>query len=51
MEGPSIRIIDNFVEDSEELLTKLRDEIEWDERMRARKTASFGVAYTISHIS
>jgi len=51
MEGPSIRIIDSFVDDPEELLIKLRDEIEWDERMRARKTASFGVAYNYSGIT
>ena len=45
------RFIDNFIENSNELFVSLRDNIVWDERIRARKTASFGVAYDYSGIT
>ena len=48
MEG--ITFIKNFVDDSQELFEVLTKKIDWDERMKARKTASFGVAYNYSQI-
>lgn len=43
--------IENFIDDSSILFEKLKTNIEWDERMKARMTASFGVAYNYSQIS
>ena len=48
---PELVFIDNFIENSNELFVSLRDNIVWDERIRARKTASFGVAYDYSGIT
>ncbi|WP_231373998.1 alpha-ketoglutarate-dependent dioxygenase AlkB [Aureivirga marina] len=41
----------NFIENSAELYSFLKDFVLWDERMKARKTASFGEAYNYSQIS
>ncbi|BDD05292.1 alpha-ketoglutarate-dependent dioxygenase AlkB [Aureibacter tunicatorum] len=49
MEG--IIYIENFVDESEELFEYLRVNLNWDERMSSRKTASFGLAYNYSQIS
>ncbi|MFL5730577.1 MAG: alpha-ketoglutarate-dependent dioxygenase AlkB [Cytophagaceae bacterium] len=49
MEG--ITFIENFLEDGEKLFDYLRDYVAWDERMAARKTASFGAAYNYSQMS
>ena len=46
-----ISYIENFINDSPNLFDELRMEIEWDERMKARLTASFGVAYNYSQIT
>jgi alkylated DNA repair dioxygenase AlkB len=46
-----ITFISNFVADPEALFISLRDNVLWDERMTARKTASFGVAYNYSQMS
>lgn len=43
--------IENFVENSLALFEKLKTNIKWDERMKARLTASFGVAYNYSQIT
>lgn len=43
--------VENFIEDSWSLFEELKTEIEWDERMKARLTASFGTAYNYSDIS
>lgn len=51
MNEPKIRLIQNFVDDSEALFKLLETSIEWDERMKARKTASFGVSYNYSGIT
>ncbi|MDY6898936.1 MAG: alpha-ketoglutarate-dependent dioxygenase AlkB [Cyanobacteriota bacterium] len=51
MKEPELVFIDNFIKDSNELFVLLRDNIVWDERIRARKTASFGVAYDYSNIT
>ena len=42
--------IDNFIEDSQKLFEALNHKILWDERMTARKTASFGKAYNYSQM-
>ena len=51
MEEPGIRIIDSFWGTPDELFEYLRDNVHWDERMKARKTASFGVSYDYSGIT
>ncbi|MBV6625765.1 MAG: alpha-ketoglutarate-dependent dioxygenase AlkB [Rivularia sp. (in: Bacteria)] len=48
---PELLFIDNFIENSHGLFAFLRDNIVWDERIKARKTASFGVAYDYSNIT
>lgn len=45
-----ITFIENFLEEPILLFEKLQD-VKWDERMQARKTASFGRAYNYSQIS
>jgi alkylated DNA repair dioxygenase AlkB len=45
---PKITLIDNFINNPYELFTRIRDSIIWDERIKARKTASFGVSYDYS---
>ncbi|HEX8021615.1 alpha-ketoglutarate-dependent dioxygenase AlkB [Mucilaginibacter sp.] len=49
MEG--ILYIENFIVDPASLFSFLTMNVVWDERMAARKTASFGVAYNYSQIS
>ncbi|MCX4029277.1 hypothetical protein H0A36_07290 [Endozoicomonas sp. SM1973] len=51
MKEPSIKIIESFVKKPEKLFECLRDSIKWDERMKARKTASFGLSYDYSGIT
>lgn len=46
-----ITFIPDFVPDPERLFSSLRNNVLWDERMLARKTASFGVAYNYSQMS
>ena len=41
---------DNFLDNSQDLLNDLIQNVIWDERIRARKTASFGVPYNYSQI-
>ncbi|AFY56378.1 alkylated DNA repair protein [Rivularia sp. PCC 7116] len=48
---PELVFIDNFIENSSALFVSLWDNIVWDERIKARKTASFGVAYDYSNIT
>ncbi len=43
--------IENFIDNTSELFETLKSTINWDTRMSARKTASFGVAYNYSQIS
>lgn len=45
-----IKFIKDFCVNSFDLFNYLEKNIEWDERMSARKTASFGVAYNYSQI-
>lgn len=43
--------LNNFIENSDELFKYLVTEVNWDERMAARRTASFGKAYNYSQIA
>lgn len=45
---PDLLYIPDFIDDHVTLLDALIEGVEWDERMRARKTASFGVPYNYS---
>lgn len=46
-----ITYIEDFIENSEQLFDHLLANIEWDDRMKARKTASYGIAYNYSQMS
>lgn len=46
-----ITYLDNFIDDSIELFDYLKKSVDWDKRMVARKTASFGEAYNYSQIT
>ena len=48
---PNIIIIENFIKNADALFKEIRDSVNWDERIKARKTASFGVAYNYSGIT
>ncbi|MDJ0681625.1 MAG: hypothetical protein QNJ18_17390 [Xenococcaceae cyanobacterium MO_167.B52] len=48
---PNITIIENFINNPNSLFIEIRDEVDWDTRIKARKTASFGVAYNYSGIT
>ena len=48
---PNITIIENFINNPDELFIYIREHVIWDERIKARKTASFGVSYNYSGIS
>ena len=50
MNEPSLLIQNDFVANPDALFAALQGEVEWDERMRARKTASFGVPYNYSQM-
>ena len=45
-----ITYIENFIENPVELFDFITKTVQWDERMTARKTASFGRAYNYSQI-
>ena len=51
IEIPNITIIENFINNPDSLFIEIRDEVDWDTRIKARKTASFGVAYNYSGIT
>ena len=42
---------ENFISNPEDLFENMKSNVVWDERMSARKTASFGEAYNYSQIS
>jgi len=44
-------LIDGYLPNSSNLFEWLEKNIEWDDRMKSRKTASFGVSYDYSEIS
>ena len=47
-EEPKIELVSNFVGNSNQLFDRIKDLVVWDERLRSRKTASYGVAYNYS---
>ncbi len=47
---PGIYLNPAFIADPDQLIAWLRTSVTWDERMKARKTASFGVSYNYSQI-
>jgi alkylated DNA repair dioxygenase AlkB len=51
MTEPDILIEELFVPDAQELYGILAAEVLWDERMRSRRTATFGQAYNYSGIT
>ncbi len=48
---PKLLLQPDFIEAAKDLFAMLKASVVWDERMRARKTASFGVAYQYSQIT
>ncbi|WP_431167723.1 alpha-ketoglutarate-dependent dioxygenase AlkB [Tenacibaculum halocynthiae] len=46
-----ILFIENFISNPSELFDNLKNNVDWDERMVNRKTASYGKAYNYSQIS
>ncbi|OZG70330.1 alpha-ketoglutarate-dependent dioxygenase AlkB [Hahella sp. CCB-MM4] len=48
---PDILIKENFVHDADSLFDYIKNTVDWDERMKSRKTASFGVSYNYSGIT
>ena len=51
MNKPDLKLIENFVATPDELFFYILENVKWDERMRVRKTASFGVPYDYSGIT
>ncbi|MFJ7142460.1 alpha-ketoglutarate-dependent dioxygenase AlkB family protein [Pseudomonas protegens] len=51
MTPPAIDLFPNFIPSPDALFNHLKDSVLWDERMRARKTASFGAPYDYSQIT
>ncbi|HEX8610905.1 MAG TPA: alpha-ketoglutarate-dependent dioxygenase AlkB [Telluria sp.] len=51
MQGPPIRLSPGFIAEPDALFAALKSGVAWDERMKARKTASFGVSYDYSQIA
>ena len=49
-DSPKIRLISAVVADHAALFEQLRTTVEWDDRMAARRTASFGKPYNYSQI-
>ena len=47
---PDVRYLDAFVSDPADLFQRSRATLSWDQRMRARETASCGIAYNYSGI-
>ena len=50
MSKPNILIVDDFLAKHASLFSTLRDSVSWDDRMAARRTASFGQPYNYSQI-
>jgi len=51
MTAPNIELFTDFIPDPQALFEGLQQSVQWDERMRARKTASFGAPYDYSQIT
>ena len=50
MRRPEIIYIERFAPEADHLFNHLVTSVAWDERMRARKTASFGAPYDYSQM-
>lgn len=50
MNKPTIQLVDSFLQEHASLFETLRDSVTWDDRMAARRTASFGQPYNYSQI-
>jgi len=48
MTEPNLEFIDHFVTNPHVLFELFKNKIHWDTRMKARKTASFGISYNYS---
>ncbi len=48
---PKLTIIDSFIDAADQLFSDLVASVIWDDRLRARKTASVGVSYDYSGMS
>ena len=48
MTKPAIKLINNLIVNPNFLFDRLKNIVVWDERLKARKTASYGVAYNYS---
>lgn len=46
-----VTLVENFIDNPEELFHWLVRHVNWDERMKSRKTASFGRSYDYSQIT
>lgn len=49
--SPRVFVLQNFVPNHQDLMRALVEQVNWDNRMKARMTASFGKAYNYSGIS
>lgn len=49
--APAVTFVPDFLPSHKDLFDHLLSSVEWDERLRARKTASFGVSYDYSGIT
>ena len=47
---PNVTYYSDFLSETDSLYRLLRDSLTWDRRIRARRTASFGVPYNYSGI-
>ena len=48
---PEIKLINHFIDNPNLLFNRIKNSVIWDERIKARKTASYGVAYNYSGIT
>ena len=46
-----ITYVEHFIDNPSDLFELLKNKVEWDDRMSARKTASYGKAYNYSQMS
>ena len=51
MNKPEIKILEDFISKTINLFNHIRNNVVWDERIKARKTASFGVSYNYSGLT
>ncbi len=48
---PDVLLVDDFLPEAEELFVELQNSVQWDTRMAARYTASFGTPYNYSQMT